>query len=239
MRKLIALLLAITLCFPLVACGSAEADNNSTQQQNSASNNNNNSTQDTTQDAQQTITDGYIVIDSGEIVLTKEKLISYLEFIEITPENWKEYCKFDAVVYESTNGFGEVTGSLTQYELSLKNFGEFTYTWYNPLNDYRQDSVSVDFLNRVTNERFTQDQLAGDPLLWYGHSECTIDDLELLRIAGTLVLLMIPEEYWNDKDSEYAYILCGDNDSSFCIYQNDVPYHDDFIPIIESALLED
>lgn len=239
MKKIIALLLATILCFSLVACGSAGANNNSTQQQNNASNNNSNNEQDTTEDAHQKITDGYIVRASGEIVLTKEKLISYLEFIEITPENWKELCKFDAVVYESTNGFGEVTSSTTQYELSLKDFGEFTYTWYNPLNVNRQDSVSVDFLNHATNERFTQDQLASDPLLWYGHSECTVDDLELLRIAGTLVLLRVPEEYWNGKNSENAYILCGDSDNSFYIYQNIVPYYKDFIPIIESALLED
>ena len=50
---------------------------------------------------------------------------------------------------------------------------------------------------------------------------------------------MVPEEFWNDNDSENAYILCGDNDGSFCIYQNDAPYHKNFIPIIEAALSEE
>lgn len=236
MRKLIALLVAAIMCFSLVACAATEGDNTGGQTLNTVSNTY--GTQDTSEDTQQTAENGYFVNHSGEIVLTREKLISYLQFVEITPENWKEYCKFEAKVYEQKNGFGEVTDSSTQYELSLKDFGEFTYTWYNPLNENRQDSVSVDFLNHANDERFTQDQLAGDPLLWYGHSECTIDDLELLRIAGTLVLLMVPEEYWNDSDSERAYILCGDDDHSFYIYQNDAPYHEDFVPIVESALSE-
>lgn len=237
MRKFVSLFVAASMCFSFVACSAAERESNGEQPQSSVSNDK--VTQDTSEDTQQTTENGYFVNHSGEIVLTREKLISYLQFIEITPENWKEYCTFEAKLYESKNGFGEVISSSTQYELSLKDFGEFTYTWYNPLNENRQDSVSVDFMNHASNERFTQDQLAGDPLLWYGHSECTIDDLELLRIAGTLVLLMVPEEYWNDTDSESAYILCGDDDRSFYIYQNDAPYREDFIPIIESALLEE
>lgn len=222
MKKWIVLFLTAALCLALIACGGAGADNNGAQ--------------GPTEDAQQAITDGYIVRDSGEIVLSIDKFISYLEFIEITSENWKEYCEFEAVVIEKTNAFGEATDSSTKYELSLKDFGEFTYTWHNPLNERWPNTVAVDFLNHTTNEHFTKNVANGEAFL-YEYSECTVDDFELLRIEGTLVLLMIPEEYWNDKDSGYPYVSCGDNDNSYLIYQNHMGVNS-ITPIIETALSE-
>ena len=84
MKKIISALLALAFCISLCACGGSESN---------SGNNADNNTE-----------------ESGkEIVISKEELASYSEYIELTTENWSDYIEIVEEIIEK-DAFGEETG---------------------------------------------------------------------------------------------------------------------------------
>ena len=112
MKKTIALLLAVIMCFSLFACsGNDEENRNNDPQNNHGENVENNEKSEYKRE----------ITDEGYVVISTAEFASYITKIELTIENWQEYLEIVELTEQERNGFGEIINSYTSTEFTAKN----------------------------------------------------------------------------------------------------------------------
>lgn len=155
-----------------------------------------------------------------EITITKEELVKYSEYIELTTENWEDFFEIIESEVTVTDAFGEETSIDIDAIVSLKN-GYFI-SEDNALRFSHYTEINSD--NKMTRDIvFTNDALWEDRRIRY---ICSLDDGPILEKAkGTILKITVPDEKWNTNEYGYKYLIIKDFGE---IYSYDAVY-DTFI----------
>lgn len=190
MKKRILLLLAAVLCVSLCACGGSETSSGKN-------------------------TDTKVEENEKRIIITKEELETYSEYIELTTENWSEYIEIVEEEVIEKDAFGEETGRYTKTCLTLKD------------NCY----ISEDNALRLTYMRdygsFVREET--EDFVFYGRKIGISVDMEYEiiceKVKGTILKLTVPAEKWSTdeegqkvlyiQESEYTYRTLDDDIACF------------------------
>jgi len=174
MKKLIALLLAAVLCLFLVACSGGGLSE----------------TGEPSADETKILT----AFDGKSPKIPYDAFPDYLEVVEITTENWKDY--FEVVYDEEWKSYGLVVGKGFCYDMvdltmELKIIKEDS-----PINGQIIDPLTGALVTEYDNKEGL---------------EYTTDDFACVAAQGELIIANIPEELWGtDNDKTVVYI--GSND---------------------------
>lgn len=185
MKKRILLLLAAVLCVSLCACGGSE----------STSGDNTNNDTNTSADIKTEEND-------KEVVISKEELETYLEYVELTTENWSDYIEVKDKEYVTKDAFGEEIERHTSTVLSLKdgcyisedNAIRLTYT--RTFENGSSAEMTEDFSFSTSIGR-------DEPF----HLDLNYD-VTCEKIKGTIIVLNVPNEKWNINEEGLKYLRC-------------------------------
>lgn len=190
MKRKLVLLLAILMCIFLCACGGSVK----TQQLKKAEEDllSQLTEEQSRNDMDNVYKPSIKQEESGkEIVISKEELATYSEYIELTKENWSDYFEIIEEEYIVTDAFGEETERGTHTLLALKD------------NCYisRDNAIRLTYMRDSDNRITTEDFVFRDRRysIWLNMEYEIICE----KIKGTILRLTIPNEKWNvDEDGE-------------------------------------
>ncbi len=150
-------------------------------------------------------------------VITREELMEYSEYTELTTENWNEYFEIIRTESDITDVFGEETGTHVWNNIVLKD-GCY---------------ISVDNAMRLTYSRddgilWTDDIVFKDSMV-YGEDMYKrgsmlhpnkSGDVTCEKIKGTILRLSLPEEKWAVDDEGRKYIEVKGEERTTIVYYN-------------------
>lgn len=180
----------------------------------------------------------------GKKVISKAELESYYESIELTLENWEEYFETYEKADIREDGFGEPTGTeyyelylrlkeecqenmiisetakfrlfLPQnYEYSIYEDGVLTFTHYYEY-DGREETVSIGKTEKSTGLMISRAIIVNNSETSYTVHD--LSDLKLLKIAGSLAKVQIPDEVWNVDDEGQKFLIVELESGHYCVY---------------------
>ena len=136
--------------------------------------------------------------NTKEIIITKEELETYSEYIELTTENWSDYIEVEKKEVINTDAFGEETGRSTVVTIGLKD-GCYISEDNAMRIIYKYDGVHDEVWDGSMDIVF-RDGYEGRATVM---NKSTIFDITCEKIKGTILKLTIPNEKWNiDEDGE-------------------------------------
>ena len=174
MKKRILLLLAAVLCVSLCACGGSVETNSGDRTDNKTE-------------------------ESGkEIVISKEELATYSEYIELTTENWSDYIEIVEEEIIEKDAFGEETGRSIRVTIGLKD-GCYISKENAMRIIYKYDGVRDEVWDGSMDIVFRDGYEGRETVM----TKSSIFDISCEKIKGTILKLTIPNEKWNiDEDGE-------------------------------------
>lgn len=173
-----------------------------------------------------------IIVENGYTYISIEKLKSYIQKVDITNDNWRDYFVIEYNTYENKDSFGEVTSTRTDISFANKNDPNVYYSSGKlKLHDNLYD---IDFIFdgwlpltmcQEEGEYYGHNFKSGD-LIWWGEDAngqldyrvFDLDNLTCIQASGYLYLISIPEELISDEgvyyytDSSQGYIKLNFND---------------------------
>ena len=183
MKKLLALLLAAVMCLSLAACGGGEEtpqanDNNSTEQGEQSGGE--------MQNDDNASTNEMLVVSGtdGTPALNGNMVGNYIECVELTVDNWREYLKvytYDVEVVEK-DAFGEITNTEV-VEVFCLGYGN---------NRYHSFEAIIELQHKETGETLFANMELGYVFLLA--SDGNLDEYECTRIQGNIYFFNFPEE---------------------------------------------
>jgi len=180
----------------------------------------------------------------GKKVISKADFESYYEYIELTLDNWEEYFETYEEADIREDGFGELTGTeyydlylrlkeeyqgnlivsetakfrmfLPQnYEYSVYEGDALTYTHYYEC-DGREETVWIG-----KAETSTWLMISRAIIVDNSETSYTVHDLsglEVLKIAGSLAKVQIPDEAWNVDAEGQKFLVVELQSGHYCVY---------------------
>ena len=164
MRKALSLILVLVMCLSLCACGDSANTPGTTGDNN---------------------TDASLIIynKKGTPYLNARKIAEFIETIELTTDNWKEYIKVYSYEEEKVvkDAFGEIvsTETITHNQLGAGNERQHCF-----------EDVVIELKEKATGEMITY------VFDYAGHTvekEFNLDNYECTRIKGCLHFINFPE----------------------------------------------
>ena len=196
MKKFFSLLLISLMCLSFAACESG----------NQGGNNNGNA-------------------NSNEIAITEDQLSGLVEIVELSQDNWKNYFYIEKIAEEVKNEFGEVTRTNTFYPLRVNTANTFAYAFYNIAESSWSEGAVIECNDNVANNAtFFTPIDEGYNIIDERSREIKIDEFGFIRSSCKLVLLNIPEKYWNTDDNGQKYV-CYNNEKIFkgkLVFEKDI-----------------
>ena len=173
MKKALSLILALVMCLSLCACGDS-AD-----------------TPSTTDDNNNTDVSLIIYDKKGTPCLNARKIDEFVETIELTTDNWREYIKVYSYEVEKVkkDAFGEIvsTETITYNQLGAGNEQQHCF-----------EDVVIELKDKATGEMITY------VFDYAGHiikKEFNLDNYECIRIKGYLHFINFPEGTLSTSES--------------------------------------
>ena len=162
----------------------------------------------------------------GEICIPKEELMTYIEKIDITPDNWKDIFEIRTFKDEDTNAFGDVTYSYEYTRLTVKD--NYWYGYVDSVDMKLHDNVndkdvvlsSLYLEPYSSNNWYNGDSFnEGDILYSYYEEEnymsyyCVfdMDNFTCTQAIGHVYKVNIPDEYIVEHKYSDTYIETGVN----------------------------
>ena len=228
-KQILILVLGIMMSLSLVACGEKEADSGNTETNISTETSNNSTEKEAVQsEVNQNNEQGkpaegqdYNVGENGRIAITKEYCAKNMSLVAITTDNWKEYFQVVEETLKEVDSFGEVKETTRTVAKPCLE-GKYVYGFYNPIfleeGDALEQKGAFEFKNLKTGQTVSNlslyDEVAGEVVY-------TLDDFELTRVSATLMLLSIPDEFWNTDEYGIEFVHIGKPRDPFPFtYQN-------------------
>ena len=145
--------------------------------------------------------------NSKSKVMTKAEFVKYIEKVELTTENWKDYFEITEETEETKNNFGEVTNTLSYIIFKLNNkyydMGELYNTSLEiEIPKEKAPSIGGEIYNkRIIDFNNKKATLLKIELFGNDKETITLDEIKCIRATGILYYLdNIPKEYWNIAD---------------------------------------
>jgi hypothetical protein len=184
MKKVLSLCLIALLCLSLAACQGGNQGGNSND-------------------------------NSKDVVITDAQVSGFAKVVELNETNWKNYFYIETVTEAVTNEFGEVVRTNKYYPLRVKTTDTFAYALYNTANSSWSDGVVIECNDTVANcpTMFTPTD-EGYSIIDERERAITIDEFSFIRSSCKLILLDIPEEYWNTDENGDKYV-CYQNEKIY------------------------
>ena len=162
MKRLLALLLAVVMCFSLVACGSGE----------------------------KTVVTGF----DGTPALNKKVVDEYIDRVELTVDNWKEYIKvynYDIEVVEK-DAFGEITNK-ENHTIFRIGYGTEQYHFLDAIIELQHKETGETIIYAAYGHS-GRSFILGDSV----DSSIDMNEYECTRIQGYLYLFNFPEDVFEE-----------------------------------------
>ena len=228
-KRILSLVLGIMMSLALVACGEKEVNNDNTGTNISTETSNNSTEKETVQsevsqkEEQGKPVEGqdYNVGENDRIAITKEYCAKNMSLVEITTDNWKEYFQVVEETLKEVDSFGEVKET-TRTVAKPYLEGKYVYGFYNPIfleeGDALEQKGAFEFKNLKTGQTVSNLSLYDEVT---GEIAYTLEDFELTRVSATLMLLSIPDEFWNTDEYGIEFVHIGKPKDPFPFtYQN-------------------
>lgn len=145
--------------------------------------------------------------NSKSKVMTKAEFVKYIEKVELTTENWKDYFEITEETEETKNNFGEVTNTLSYIIFKLNNKYYDMGKLYNTsleieIPKEKAPNIGGEIYNkRIIDFNNKKATLLKIELFGNDKETITLDEIKCIRATGILYYLdNIPKEYWNIAD---------------------------------------
>ena len=216
MRRLLTFLLAVMMCFSMIACSAESGDTNLVS---------------STTTAMETTLAETTVAQPKDKVLTWDELMSAVTIVELTMDNWEEYFEI-LEIEEVTPGDFEDEEPDIKRDLYVKLKAEnlyaadttmrFAYSQAMTHNQFdamtkEQISSSSDASYRDSEDTLTTKSLSYQNYLGtigslgtstynrYQHNDVIyesildVKDIECVKVQGTILIVDLPADVWNDR----------------------------------------
>ena len=239
MKKLTALLLAIMICFSMVACSRESGESNLVTS--------------TTTTMETTLAET-TVAQPKDKVLTWEELQSAVTIVELTMDNWEEYFEIREMEEIEPADFEDEEPEIKR-DLYVKLKVENTYAADTVMRFSYRQALTHNKYDALTKEqtsstsdisyRDSEETLQDDSLSYQGYlgtlgslGTCTynryqhngtiyetildIKDIECLKVQGKILLLNLPDDAWNNSryGEETFYILYEKDGQKFTVMKD-------------------
>ena len=152
--------------------------------------------------------------------ISKEEFTKYIQKVELTTDNWKNYFEIEEKTTEDKNEWGEVTETRINKYLQLKQPYYETGELIDTIMDIEIDKSKLDefYYNKnkktvvfqyTEGEKSNGNKRAIESL--YGWDNITMEDMKCTRIKGTLYYLKdFAESNWQTDSKGKKFVNIGD-----------------------------